>query len=704
MATLENIRKRGPLVAIVIGVALLAFILGDLINNGQKFMSGSQNQVAEVKGKSISIQEYQERINYLVNIYEIQTGQTSLDEKTMKGIRDQIWNQMIREYVLKDSYNDLGIEITDDELVEMVRGTNVAADPMIQQIFTDRETGQFNPSQAIEFFRNLDKDPKAKTFGLYLEKEMQSNRQFTKYASLIAKGINVTDLEARDAFKERMEIVDFKYIEKQYASVSDSSITVSDDEISDYYDLHKKDFDQKYTRDIAYITYDVIPSQEDQDFAKNYITKLKPDFEKATDNEVFVNRNSDSPFDTKHYAKGTFKNKALDSLMFTASVGTIYGPYLEEGAYKLSKLVSSTELPDSIGARHILIQVDGQKIKDIEQAKKLADSIKIALSKKEDFAKMAAQYSADTRNNTKGGELDKFVENGSGLGSQFEDACFSANKGDVKIVETQFGIDVVEITYQTPKVKKIQVAVVDRKIVPGKKTYSEYYNKANKFAAENTNVEQFDKTIQKEGLTKKIVTDLEPMTDVIAGISSPRQIIQWAFNEENEKGAVSGIFETDDRFLIAVLTQIKPKGIAPLEQVKDGIILILKKQKKGEKFAAELKTTINGKSLEQLGMQVFEAKNISFSSNRIPEGGNEPAVIASALKTSKDKTSAPVIGENGVYVLNVTSFTGIADLKTADVTADRANLIQRIQFRAQREAYEALKEEAELVDQRERFF
>jgi peptidyl-prolyl cis-trans isomerase D len=705
MATLENIRKRGPLVSIIIGLALLAFILGDLINNGQKLMSGSRSRVAEVKGESISIQELQERINNLVNIYEIQTGQSSLDERTTKGIRDQIWNQTVREYVLKDSYSDLGIGVTSEELVEMVRGTNISADPMIQQIFTDKETGKFNPTQAIEFFRNLDRDPKAKTFGLYLEKEMQSNRMFTKYATLISKGINVTDLEARDAFKERMEMVDIKYVVKQYNTVSDSSLTVSDDDISDYYKKHKKDFDQKYTRDIAYITYDVIPSQEDQQFAQTYVTKIKSDFAKTTDNEVFVNRNSDSPFDQKHYAKGGLKNKNLDSLMFSSEVGTVYGPYLEDGSYKLAKLVSESELPDTVGVRHILLQVDGKKIKDNDQAKKVADSIKAALKNKEDFGKLAEKYSADSQNNKKGGVLDKFAEGGSGLGSKFEDACFSGEKGDVQIVETQFGVDVVEITYQTAKVKKIQAAVIERKIVPGKKTYAEIYNKANKFAAENTTAEQFENTVKKEGLTRKVVTDLEPMTDVIAGIGSPRQIIQWVFNEDNKKGAVSGIFESDDRFIIAVITQIKPKGIAPLEQVKDIISAIVKKQKKGEKFAAEFKKDLaGGKSLDQLGMNIIEAKNLSFSSGRLPQGGNEPAVIATAVKTGKDKISAPVIGENGVYVLDVTSITGIADLKTADVKADRTNLVQRNQFRAQREAYEALKDKANVVDQREKFF
>jgi len=232
MATLENIRKRGPLVAVVIGLALLAFILGDLFTKGSSMFGSSSMQIAEIWGESISVKEYQQRISSLEEIYKIQTQQSTLDERTMKGIRDQVWNQMVRDYVLKDEYKALGIGVDANELVEMVRGVNISADPMIRQIFTDQKTNTFNSAQAVEFFKNLDRDANTKAFGLYLESEMRSNRMYSKYTTLIAKGMNVTDLEARDAYKERMHMVDFNYVYKKFEGAIDTTAKITDQEIS----------------------------------------------------------------------------------------------------------------------------------------------------------------------------------------------------------------------------------------------------------------------------------------------------------------------------------------------------------------------------------------------------------------------------------------------------------------------------------------
>jgi len=456
---------------------------------------------------------------------------------------------------------------------------------------------------------------------------------------------------------------------------------------------------------LAYVSFDVIPSKEDDEAALKYIQKLQGEFTQSpsAETEAYVNRNADTPYDLmKNFKKGELKNVKLDSLIYNAQPGFVFGPYAEEGAYKIAKLINFVNTPDTVQASHILIAPDGQKIKDMKDAQRIADSLKVIIDKGGDFAQLAKTYSADKGSAEKGGDLDKFTEGK--MVKPFNDACFTGKVKDIKVVETQFGVHIIKIVYQSKIVQKAHIAFVDRKVQPGKKTFQDYYAKASKFASENTDLKKFDAALTKEGLTKKVVTGLTPMSDVIAGLLSPRIIVQWAFKEETEKGNVSEIFDNGDKFIIAVLTDIKEKGIAPLAQKREEIVQLLRKEKKAAQFVKEMSGNQTLEALAGKGLQILEARNISFSSASLPDGGQEPVVIATAVATAKDKTTAPIIGTNGVYVLKVNTITGIQDLAKADVSNDKLSAQNRIQGRGTREGYDALKKVANVVDDRAKFF
>ena len=695
MATLQRIRNAGPVIVIVIGLALVAFLLGDI----NKLFSRSDRNIGEVNGTPISIREYQTRYKNFEESMKMLTGKSSLDEKNQKFVKEQVWDKIIKNYSLASVYDELGLDVSAAELAKIIQGENIqnGLDPITRQIFTDPNTGQFNSQAAVNFFNNANQSEDGLKIATFLENEMQENRRYTKFTSLISKGINVTDLEAEALYKERVNLVDFDYTVKKYNSIPDSTISVSESEIKDYYDNHQNDFEQEESRDIAYVTINVLPSEEDFNNAKKDIEEYKYEFAEipadTSINEIadYVTANSEVPFDEKHYSL----EELGDTALFYAPSDTVFGPDLENGAYVLKRVVDRVKVPDTVGARHILIQADGQVIKDNDRAREIADSLKTLIKNGADFAKLAEDNSADQGSAKKGGDLGKFTEGR--MVRAFNDACFKGNTGDLIIVESQYGIHLIEITYQSkPKKEKIRIAKIVNKVRPGNTTLSSYFAKARDLSLNSdNNLEKFDAEIEKAKLTKKIATDITPETQIIAGVENPDAIIRWVYRDETEKGSISEPFQDGDMFIVAAVTEVREKGIAPLEQVKDVVVAKVKKEKKGKMFAEEMQDVT---SFDKT------AKNISFSSARLNDDGIEYKVIATATVTDKDKITKPIIGENGVYVLKVTSKTGPDKIEEKDFLNDKLNAQRRYYFTISRQIFDALKDAADVKDDRNKYF
>jgi len=302
MATLEKIRNRaGVLVAVVIGLALIAFILGDMLNSGSVFFSSKKMEVATIDGSSISIQEFQREVEKLTEITKYSSQQSSLDEQTRLRIREQTWQEMVRKYVLEDQYEELGIQISSEEVWDMVQGKNIH--PIIQQLFTNPETGQLNTMAVIRFLKSYEDDPsgQSKQYWLFLEEQMVNQRKFTKYTNLIKKGIFATSLEANAELTKNSKIVDFDFVTRNYASIADSSVSISDSELKEYYAENEDRFQQSASRDIEYVAFEVTPSKEDKEATENWIEDIRPEFEETTAPKEFVNINSDIAYDDSYY-------------------------------------------------------------------------------------------------------------------------------------------------------------------------------------------------------------------------------------------------------------------------------------------------------------------------------------------------------------------------------------------------------------------
>lgn len=702
MATLEKIRKRGVLLTVAIGLALFGFIFMDFFNSGGS--RNSQFEIAEIAGKSIPLQQYQRELNDIIEINKFSSGKSSLDEATVQRIRTQTWNQMVRNYVMADEYDELGIDVSSQELWDMVQGENIH--PIIQNLFTNPETGELNTMAVIRFLKTYDQDPtgQQKAYWLFIEDQMINERMFTKYSNLISKGLYTTTAEAKAELNNINKKVDFDFVIQNINTIPDSLIAYNNSDLKAYYDKHQNEYKQEASRSIEYITFDVVPSEEDKKATQEWINSIKEDFANTKDDEDFVNLNSDFSFDD-FYLKKDELPETLQDEMFDAEEGYIYGPYFENDAYLLAKLSDVAYVPDSVKARHILLQPTQNQ--NSNQIFALADSLVDLLENGANFAALSDKYSADKAANEKGGDLGWFRANE--MIKTFSDTAFNAKVGEYKMVATQYGLHIVQTTQKSAGEKKVKVAIIGRKLQPSSNTYQKTYAEASKFAGNNHTYEEFLQAINEEGYAKKLASDIKEFDQQLAGLENPREFIRAIYStDKNEiiKSENNPIFELGNRFVIGFVTSIKEEGIAPFEQVKTQLVVQVKKEKKAEylasKFNDALSETNNLELLaDKLNTEVYEATDITFRSYSVPNAGVEPKMVAVATSVNADELAGPIQGANNVFVLKVTSIT--TD-ETLNVEMQQAQTMMQYQNRATYEAFEALKEEANIVDKRAKFY
>ena len=373
-----------------------------------------------------------------------------------------------------------------------------------------------------------------------------------------------------------------RFVRLDYNTIPDSTVKVEDSDLSDYYSNNKNKYKQAETiRKIEYVTFDVTPSNDDREAVTNWINEKTAEFRQSTNDQLFVNQNSDSPSDSTYHAKGTLA-QAIDTALFNAPVGTVVGPFQDGNSLKLAKLTGTKMISDSVKARHILLKIENG---DTAKAVATADSLKNAIKKGSKFEALASQFSQDPGSAIKGGDLGWFRPGM--MVPEFNDACFNGNKGDMPVVTSQFGVHLIQIMDKGAASRQIQVAVVERKIEASQKTFDNLYNKANEFASRNNSGEAFDSSIIKQGLNKRIADNVRENDKSIPGLDQPRELVRWAYTAKEDD--VSKVFTLGDKYVVAHLTEIRDKGFLPLDVVKDQVTVEVRKQKKGEMLVEKFK-------------------------------------------------------------------------------------------------------------------
>ena len=696
MAVIEKIRSKAGLLIGFVGFSLAAFILGDFFSSKNGFFSSNDSTVGEINGKKINIMDFENRVQTQVNNYKLQNNSENVDQNTMDQLREQSWNQEVNELVMNLQYEKLGLTCSPKELLDMVQGKN--PHPQIKQAFTDPKTGIFNPANVANFLKNMDNDQTGRTRQQWVlfETAIREERVQQKYYNLIKQGLYLSKAEVKEDFLARMKTANVRFISIPYSSISDSTIEVTDAELKTLYNATMKKFKQEASSSIEYVTFEVNPSDADRQASMFEINKLVDSFKTAENDSAFVALNSDSPFNASFNKKGSLPF-SIDSIMFSAPVGFVIGPYEENGAFRLAKLSAVKMLPDSVKASHILLKLDPAK-KDAVLA--TADSIKKALQGGADFKAMSDLYSTDEGAKMKGGDLGWFGP-GAMVGP-FNDACFDGKKGDYTIVETQFGIHIVHIVDQGKMGRQVRIAYVDKKVEPSTKTYQAVYSKANEFAAKNNTAESFDKSITDQKLTKLTEANIMENARQVGPLANSRELVRWTFNATI--GEVSKAFEFGNRFVIAKLTDRREKGYSTIDQVKEQLTAEVRRDKKAVMLMEKLKKGGNNidATAAASGQQVQNAESVSFASPMLGNSGMESYVVGYLMATKAGQLTPPLKGLNGVYVAQVVSFADVTvptDLKEATKQA-----LSQMQSRSQYESYNALREKAGIVDKRAKFY
>lgn len=695
---MNSMRNRGGLLVGVIAFAIVAFLAGDVLISGQNIFGGAPSEIGLINGNKVAIADFQTKLDANIEQYKKSTGQSNLNESMTGYLVDQTWNQVVYDEVMKEHIAKSNIKVSPEELFDMVQGSN--PHPEVRRAFSNPQTGAFDPAQVLNFLKNMDQqDPSGETRAQWLnfEKAIQDERVRQKYMNAVKAGMYVPTAFAKADYMEKNKSANATFVMLDYTSVSDSAVTVSESDISNYYNANKYKYKQaENTRSFDYVSIDVTPSKEDTIETKKWIDEQTAGLVSSTNDSSYVNLNAETKYNGAYAKKGELP-ASLDTIMFSKPQGFVYGPFIDAGSYKVAKLIGIKSLPDSVRARHILINGNSA-----EAAKKTADSLKTLIDNGANFAVLAMQYSTDGSKD-QGGDLGYF--DNKKMVQPFTEFCFKGTKGKIGVVQSQFGFHIIEITDQKNFNKQITVGVIDRSITPSNSTTQALFGKANTLLSSISSAKEFEALKLTDGFSKRVADDIKQTDRFVAGIESPRELIRWAYKADVDD--ISPLFEAGNKYVFARLTKVKNAGTVPMEYLKSELEAGARKEKKvallKDKMTAAMAGNVRIDQVAQkLGTIANPATGLSFAMPIIPGVAREASVVGTVFGSEKGKLIGPLEGERGVYLVYVDNF--VDALPLPDYTNNKIDQFNMSKSRVDNEFLEGLKKSAKIVDNRIIFY
>ena len=693
MAVLEKIRvKFGLAISIIIALALLSFIIDPSTLESALHSMSSKYDVGRIAGKSISYQDFQEEVDRFTNINEIMTGSSVQNEESQKQIRDAAWQNLLDKYMFIKNAKAAGLNVGEDEMVDLTTGDHVSPVLLQSGMFSD-ESGNFSPETLVQFVQQIDADQtgQLRTYWNYLQNTIHTQQYYTKYGSLFTAGNISNALQVKDNMAFNNTTADVEYVMASYPVVRDSSIEVSSNEIKSFYKNHKDFFKQKAHRDIEYVVYEVVPSEDDINATNDAIAAVYDEF-CATDNmKAFLLKNSDRSLNDYWYKAGELKTISIpvDEQVF-AGAGNTTSIIKDGNTFYAARVMDSAMISDSVYVKHILLQG--------ENARQTADSLLNVVQKGGNFANLAAQYSLDQSSAVDGemGTIGWMTQTYMIPG--FE-SVITADVNKPFVLDTQYGSHVVLVSNKTAPVAKKKVAILEKAALASKETFNKFYSQANTFATiANGTFEGYQKALD----STKVYSQKMSITEATANygtIDNAKEVTRWAF--EAKDGKASNIITVNNNyFFVVALKQSYKEGYAAIKDVAPSIKENLYTQKLQDKYKAEIAGKIAGLGsieaiADALGVEVQSNADLALASPMV-----EPALLGTILSTESGKISAPVAGILGVYVAKVNDKKDNAYYTEEDAKMYDA---QKAQYTAQ-QVVPAMMELNDVVDNRERFF
>jgi peptidyl-prolyl cis-trans isomerase D len=697
MAVLSKIRNRSGLLIAIIAFALFAFVIGDL------FQSGSFGQpsryVGSVNGEDVAFEEFRIKV---ANAEKSGQGVTSVQAA------NQVWNQEISIALLTKEFEKLGLRVGEKHIVEVFKADpNIGQNPMFLNA-----VGKFDIIKFKEYFKA---NPEGIQFLKEREKDAELNAKYQIYNSLVKGGLYTTNAEGKLKYEADTDKVTFDFVNVPYSSVKDSDIKITDEEINAYVKTKEKRFKSEETREIEYVLIDEKPSTSDEAEIKGKVDALllpsvrynketgKNDtiqgFRTATNIAEFVNANSDIPFDSTYIAKQDLPAEHADKL-FALATGEIYGPYMFNNYYCISKGLGRKAGAKS-KASHILISWEGTQVpnkkekRTKEQAQAKATELLAQAQANPSNFFMLAMTNSDDSSAQQGGDLGYFAPGQ--MVKPFNDFVFNNPIGKIGLVETEFGYHIINVT---DKQDAIKMATIAQKITPSEQTNNKTYEQATKFEMEAA-TKDFTALAKQMKLTVAPSAKLKPMDESFGTIQNQRQIVKWAFADDTNTNDVKRFEIPNVGHVIAKLKKVTPKGLMSAEEARPMVENILKNKKKAEKIKAKL----NGTSLASLAsankVTVMNALDLTIGNPALPGAGFEPKVVGTAFASKAGQISKPIEGNSGVYVVVTKTLTKAPAIK--DFKEQVTQLSAQAKGNAGR-IMSALRTEADIEDNRADFY
>ncbi len=706
MALINTIREKSGWAVGTVAIGMLLFIVGgDLVGGKNRLFGRNENVVGEVAGQKVELADYNASLEQAKQQFTAQQ-QRPPDEQALGYLRDQAWNQTIYRLAFQPEWDKLGLAVSDDELVDMVQGDNIS--PGIKQAFSDQKTGQFDKTRLIEYLKNLDKlPPESQAAWRNFEANLPADRLANKYNALLKNSVYVTTAEAQRFNNNQNTKATVKYLFVPYASISDSAVKVSNDQLQAYLDKHKGQYKVEDGRSVEYITVPVVASKEDSAAVRSTIGTLATQFATAPADSLFVKLNSDQPYNKAFRSPADLPDQLRKQLPL--AVGKVYGPYAENGTYSLYKVTGQKEGPQPAArASHILIKAEANTPQAKAVAKAKAQDLINKIKGGADFAALARQFGTDGTKE-QGGDLGWFTKGR--MVPEFEKAIFGAPGVGLlpAPVETSFGYHVIKVTAAQTK-QTYQVAEVKKAIVPSDATREAAYAKAQQLKGQATDLASFRQlTAKDKTLQKQQAPNLDRSARNVNNLQNARELVRWAYgngpNGETKIGDLSEVYEIGDQYVLAALTGTQAKGAATVAGLKPQLSALVRNELKAQQIMGKLGKT---GPLEQLATaygataQVGTADGVALGQGTLPNVGFEPLAVGTAFGLKPGQHSAPLQGEQGVLLVEPVSVTPAP--AAADLKAVRQQLAQQRQQRQDGLIYEAIKAHANVKDNRAKFF